>query len=241
MSEKIQKYLANIGVDSRRQIEALIKDGRITVNGAPAHVGQRIEGNESIMLDGKPVAAPNTDETQLLIYHKPEGLICTRSDESGRPTVFEDLPPCNVGRWVMVGRLDINTTGVLLFTNNGEFANRLMHPSQGLEREYAVRVYGRVNDSMLIQLTKGVMLEDGMAHFQTITDEGGDGANHWYRVVLLRGRNREVKRLWESQGVEVSRLIRIRYGSIELSNKIPPGKFRIATQQELKTLESLLK
>lgn len=240
MSEKIQKYLASLGVNSRRQIETMIANGRITVNGETAHLGQRIEGNEIIHLDGQPIVSAQQHETQLLIYHKPEGKVCTRSDESDRPTVFEDLPACEHGRWVMVGRLDINTTGLLLFTNNGELAHRLMHPSQGLEREYAVRVYGRVDQQMLARLKKGVMLDDGMANFQTIEDAGGEGANHWYHVVLMRGRNREVKRLWESQGITVSRLIRIRYGAIKLSNNLPIGKYRFATQEELRALQSLL-
>lgn len=240
MSEKIQKYLANLGLDSRRQIEQMIAAGRITVNGEVAHLGQRVEGNETIQVDGKTVGKSEINETQVLIYHKPDGKVCTRSDESGRPTVFEDLPPCKEGRWVMVGRLDLSTTGLLLFTNNGELAHQLMHPSQELEREYAVRVYGKVEDAMLELLKKGVDLEDGLSRFESIEDAGGEGANHWYRVILKRGRNREVKRLWESQGITVSRLIRIRYGSIYLSNTLPAGQSRLATQQEIQSLKKIL-
>lgn len=240
MSEKIQKFLAAQGVHSRRQIESMISEGRVTVNGELAHVGQRIEGTEIICVDGQSVTQSPQVSRKLLIYHKPEGKVCTRSDESGRPTVFEDLPPCESGRWVMVGRLDINTTGILLFTNDGELAHQLMHPSQGLEREYAVRVYGKVDQSVIDRLLKGVYLEDGFAHFDSISDAGGEGRNHWYHVVLKRGRNREVKRLWESQGMTVSRLIRIRYGSIHLSNTLPLGKTRYATESELHSLQALL-
>lgn len=240
MSEKIQKFLANLGVDSRRQIEAMIAAGRITVNGEVAHLGQRIEGNETIKVDGKPVGKQELSQTQILVYHKPEGKVCTRSDESGRPTVFEDLPPCSEGRWVMVGRLDLNTTGLLLFTNDGELAHQLMHPSQGLEREYAVRVFGQVDDAMLERLKKGVQLDDGYSRFESIQEAGGEGANRWYRVILKRGRNREVKRLWESQGITVSRLIRIRYGTIHLSNNLPVGQSRLATQQEINSLKKNL-
>jgi 23S rRNA pseudouridine2605 synthase len=240
MSEKIQKFLANLGLNSRRQIESMISEGRVTVNGELAHVGQRIEGNEDIRVDGQSIIQESQIETKLLIYNKPEGLICSSSDESGRPTVFEDLPPCPSGRWVMVGRLDINTTGLLLFTNDGELANQLMHPSKGLEREYAVRVYGKVDPRVLDQLIHGVYLDDGFANFDSIKDAGGEGANHWYHVVLKRGRNREVKRLWESQGMTVSRLIRIRYGSIALSQTLSLGKTRYATRSELQSLLLLL-
>jgi 23S rRNA pseudouridine2605 synthase len=241
MTEKIQKFLANLGLNSRRQIESMISEGRVTVDGELAHVGQRVEGTEDIRVDGQPIANEAQIQTKLLIYNKPEGLVCTRSDESGRPTVFEDLPPCDSGRWVMVGRLDINTTGLLLFTNDGELANQLMHPSRGLEREYAVRVYGKVDQTVLDRLIKGVYLDDGFANFESIKDAGGEGRNHWYRVVLKRGRNREVKRLWESQCMTVSRLIRIRYGSITLSNTLPVGKTRYATQAELQALLSSLR
>jgi 23S rRNA pseudouridine2605 synthase len=233
---KLQKFLANLGVNSRRQIESMIEAGRITVNGELAHLGQRVEGTEDIRVDGKRIACAPVCETKLLIYNKPEGLVCTRSDEEGRPTVFEDLPPCESGRWVMVGRLDVNTTGLLLFTNDGELAHKLMHPSHQLEREYAVRVYGKVEHGLIQRLLKGVELEDGYSRFESIVDAGGDGANHWYHVVLTRGRNREVRRLWESQGLTVSRLIRIRYGTIQLPSNLSPGKTREATQSELKGL-----
>lgn len=237
MSEKLQKYLANIGVGSRRQIETLIRENRVLVNGEVAHIGQRIEGDESITLDGQSVqVTPEKQKTTVLVYHKPEGKVCTRSDESGRETVFTDLPECEQGRWVMVGRLDISTSGLLLFTNSGELAHQLMHPKSEIEREYAVRVYGNVDAAMLQRLQKGVQLEDGPARFEKIKDAGGEGRNHWYHVVLKRGRNREVRRLWESQGVTVSRLMRIRFGSIELGKKLPVGHTRVLNAEELKKL-----
>lgn len=237
MSEKIQKFLANLGVNSRRQLEIMIAAGRVTVNGEPAHLGQRIEGDENIRVDGKLIGAAPLIQTKVLLYNKPESIICTRFDEENRPTVFDFLPECPQGRWVMVGRLDINTTGLLLFTNDGELANRLMHPAQEIEREYAVRVYGKVDRAMIDRLLAGIKLEDGFAHFESIQDAGGDGANHWYQVVLRRGRNREVRRLWESQGIVVSRLMRIRYGCIELAN-LGVGQTRYATDAELEGLRA---
>jgi 23S rRNA pseudouridine2605 synthase len=217
VSEKLQKVLARAGLGSRRQIEHWIEAGRITINGDPAALGARVTPDQTIRVDGRNIPTHVLQSQQrILIYHKPEGEVCTRSDPQGRPTVFEKLPKLRGARWITIGRLDFNTSGLLLFTTDGELANRLMHPSHEIEREYAVRVLGKVNDEMLARLKKGVMLEDGPAHFDAIVDAGGSGANHWYHVVLKEGRNREVRRLWEAVGIKVSRLIRVRFGSVQL-------------------------
>ena len=225
MSEKLQKVLARAGKGSRRELETVISSGRITVNGKVAYLGDRVEGNEQIKMDGHLVTIKTKEDDlcRVLMYNKPEGEMCTRKDPEGRPTVFDRLPPLQDGRWVAVGRLDINTSGMLLFTTDGELASRLMHPSQKVEREYAVRVFGEVNEAMLQTLRTGVKLEDGPAKFQNITYRGGEGRNHWFHVVLSEGRNREVRRLWESQDVQVSRLIRVRYGDMEMKRQLPLG------------------
>lgn len=224
-AERIQKVLANAGLGSRRHIEDWLRQGAIKVNDRVAGLGDRITPDDRVSINGKPVKLeqPDTDEFAVLAYHKPVGEICTRRDREGRTTVFEQLPHCPSGRWINVGRLDINTSGLILFTNSGELANRLMHPASNIEREYAVRVLGKVSDEAIDRLLKGVTLEDGEAAFARIEDKGGQGANHWYNVVLSEGRNREVKRLWESQGVTVSRLMRIRYGPCTLPRSVRPG------------------
>ncbi len=224
-SEKLQKVLARAGKGSRREIEAMISAGRVSVDGNNAYLGDRVDGTEQIRIDGHQVklTAQEDDLCRILMYNKPEGEMCTRKDPEGRITVFDRLPPLESGRWVAVGRLDINTSGMLLFTTDGELANRLMHPSQKVEREYAVRVFGEINEAMLQTLRAGVKLEDGMARFQKITYRGGEGRNHWFHVVLSEGRNREVRRLWESQDVQVSRLIRVRYGDMEMQRQLPLG------------------
>jgi 23S rRNA pseudouridine2605 synthase len=221
MAERVQKVLARGGLGSRREIEAWIKEGRVRINGVRAQLGDQIAADDRITIDGRPVAPKRlqTPSSQVILYHKPAGEVCTRRDPEGRPTVFRALPRPSQGRWISVGRLDINTSGLLLLTTDGELANRLLHPSQRLEREYAVRVLGSVEEAMLERLQKGVKLEDGPARFTRILEAGGEGANHWYHVILQEGRKREVRRLWESQGVQVSRLIRIRFGSVIL----PPG------------------
>jgi 23S rRNA pseudouridine2605 synthase len=225
--ERIQKYLANQGAGSRRQIDALLQQGRISVNGKVAKPGDQIDGREKIAIDGKLLRLQrHTAKPKILMYHKPVGEVCTRSDPEGRDTVYQNLPGLNQGRWVGIGRLDINTSGLLLFTNDGALANRLMHPSYEVEREYAVRVHGAVSPEMLQQLRDGIELEDGPAHFDEILDAGGSGSNHWYHVVLKEGRNREVRRLWEAVGVEVSRLVRVRYDQFKLPKWLKPGKYR---------------
>ncbi|MEZ5537339.1 MAG: pseudouridine synthase [Thiolinea sp.] len=225
MKERIQKLLARAGYGSRREIERWITAGEIMINGKPAELGQQISVQDHVILRGQPLnlAARFQATPKVLAYHKKAGEICTLSDPEGRPTVFESLPKIHQGRWIMIGRLDINTDGLLLFTTDGELANRLMHPSRQIEREYATRVLGEVDAEMLKQLKAGVELEDGSAKFLRIKDAGGEGANHWYHVVLAEGRNREVRRLWESQGVKVSRLIRIRYGNINLPRYLRAG------------------
>ena len=225
--DRIQKFLAHQGVASRRQVDQMLQAGRITVNGQVAKPGDQVEGGEKIALDGKLIRIDRADlKPKLLMYHKPIGEVCTRADPEGRTDVFKSLPGLGRGRWVSIGRLDINTSGLILFTNQGELANRLMHPSFEVEREYAVRVHGVVNADMLKQLEQGVQLEDGLARFDQIIDSGGEGTNHWYHVIIKEGRNREVRRLWESVGVEVSRLVRVRYDQFNLPKWLKPGKYR---------------
>lgn len=234
--EKIQKVLARIGIASRRHIEKYISEGRIEIGNRLATIGDRINGNEKIKLDGHLIKLPPPISTRLLAYHKPIGLVCTRSDPQGRETVYSQLPPIKIGRWVMIGRLDINTSGLLLFTNNGELANKLMHPSSNIEREYAVRVLGEVSKQTEKKLLTGVKLEDGLAKFKRLMANGKKGANQWYRVVLNEGRNRIVRRLWESQGITVSRLIRIRFGKIRLAKDLPSGQYIELDQRSIKHL-----
>ncbi|MGP6486829.1 23S rRNA pseudouridine(2605) synthase RluB [Duffyella gerundensis] len=227
MSEKLQKVLARAGHGSRREIETMISAGRVSVDGKIATLGDRVEVDKSmkIRIDGHIVAITEsaTEVCRVLAYYKPEGELCTRNDPEGRPTVFDRLPRLRGARWVAVGRLDVNTCGLLLFTTDGELANRLMHPSREVEREYAVRVFGQVDDDKIRQLSRGVQLEDGPAAFKTIKFAGGEGINQWYNVTLTEGRNREVRRLWEAVGVQVSRLIRVRYGDIPLPKGLPRG------------------
>lgn len=225
-SEKLQKVLANNGLGSRREMERWIQEGRIVVNGAPATLGDRVEVSDKISVDGHQIAR-NKEKSpcRVLMYNKPEGELCAKVDPEGRPTVFERLPILTGERWITVGRLDINTSGLLLFTNDGELANRLMHPSHEVEREYSVRVFGEVTPKMLRDLSKGVELEDGPAKFNHIhvRPKDSESLNQWFNVTLSEGRNREVRRLWESQGVQVSRLIRVRYGNLDLIKRLPQG------------------
>lgn len=237
--EKLQKVLARLGLGSRRDIEGWISAGRLKVNGEVATLGQRIEPTDSILLDDRPVRVEEAAQVvrRVLIYNKPDGEVCTRSDPEGRPTVFDRLPRLQSGRWINIGRLDLNTTGLLLFTTDGELANRMMHPSYEMDREYAVRIRGEVTEEMIETLKNGVMLEDGPAKFTDIQEApGGDGLNRWFHVVVMEGRNREVRRLWESQGVVVSRLKRVRFGPVFLTSELSMGRWREMTQQEVDIL-----
>ena len=236
--ERLQKILARAGLGSRREIEAWISAGRITVNGKVATLGDRVSTGDRIKVDKNEIklASSLPAATQVLAYYKPEGEIVTRKDPEGRRTVYEGLPTPQRGKWTAVGRLDINSAGLLLFTTNGELAHRLMHPSANLEREYAVRIFGAATQEQLNNLLRGVQLEDGSARFTVIVDAGGSGVNHWYHVVLKEGRNREVRRLWESQGLQVSRLIRVRFGSCLLPRNKRHGQSWELTQAEVNDL-----
>ncbi|PWB33492.1 23S rRNA pseudouridine(2605) synthase RluB [Pseudomonas sp. SDI] len=237
--EKLQKVLARIGVGSRRDVEAWIGEGRIKVNGVAATLGQRVDMHDAISVDGRLIKREEAAETvrRVIMYNKPDGEICTRDDPEGRPTVFDRLPRPKEGRWINVGRLDINTTGLLMFTTDGELANRLMHPSSEMDREYAVRVRGEVDEDMIARLKAGVVLEDGPARFTDIQEApGGEGFNHWYHCVVMEGRNREVRRLWESQGLVVSRLKRVRFGPVFLNSDLPMGRWREMSQGEVNIL-----
>ncbi len=238
MSEKLQKVLARAGLGSRRTMEQWIEAGRVTVNGEVARLGKRVTPDDTIRVDGRRLTAEQTAPRRIrvLAYHKPVGEICSRGDPEGRPTLFEHLPRLRTGRWITIGRLDLNTSGLLLITNDGELANRLMHPSSGIEREYAMRIRGEVEDEILQRLRKGVELEDGPARFERLWDAGGSGVNHWYHGILKEGRNREVRRLWESQGLTVSRLIRVRYGPVTLRRGLPPGRWDELEEPEVNEL-----
>ncbi|MGE5153617.1 MAG: 23S rRNA pseudouridine(2605) synthase RluB [Bdellovibrio bacteriovorus] len=230
----MQKVLAELGLGSRRVVEGWIGEGRIRVNGQVAKLGDRVTSADRIRLDGHEVRRTRRREVtrEIIAYHKPEGELVTRRDPEERPTVFRRLPRPKAGRWIAVGRLDINTSGLILFTTDGELANRLMHPSREVEREYAVRILGEVPPGALARLTEGIELEDGLARFERVEERGGSGANRWYHVVLREGRNREVRRLWEAAGCQVSRLIRVRYGNVELGRRLFPGVWRRLTEEE---------
>ncbi|GEA49641.1 ribosomal large subunit pseudouridine synthase B [Vibrio inusitatus NBRC 102082] len=243
MSEKLQKILARAGHGSRRELESLIKSGRVSVNGQVATLGERLEDDIAVVrIDGHQVSvkAPEEVVCRVLAYYKPEGELCTRHDPEGRRTVFDRLPKINGARWISVGRLDANTSGLLLFTTDGELANRLMHPSRQVEREYLVRVFGDVNEQKVRNLTRGVQLEDGMARFEDIVYAGGEGMNHTFYVVINEGRNREVRRLWESQDTTVSRLKRVRYGDIFLEKKLPRGGWMEMDLKQVNYLRELV-
>ena len=224
-SERLQKVLSQAGLGSRREMEKWIESGWIHVNGSLATVGVSVTADDKISVKGRVIDNPLriVGRTRILLYHKPVGEISSRSDPKHSRTVFDNLPHLKFGRWVQVGRLDINTSGLLIFTNNGDLANRLMHPKYEIEREYAVRVRGEVMPETIQALLRGVALEDGTAKFKKITFRGGEGTNSWYHVILSEGRNREVRRLWQSQSVDVSRLIRIRYGSIFMPRSLARG------------------
>jgi len=239
-AERLQKLLAAAGHGSRREVEAWIGAGRLKVNGLTAKLGDRARPGDLIELDDRPLALRAAGAApRVLLYHKPDGEMVTRSDPEGRPTVFQRLPPIPGGKWVAVGRLDINTAGLLLFTDSGELANRLMHPRYEVQREYAVRVLGALQPEERRRLLAGVPLEDGMARFDTLEPSGAaEGANRWYRVTLREGRNREVRRLFEALGRKVSRLLRVRYGPVELPRDLRPGQWR---ELDRKSVEAIVK
>ena len=240
--EKIQKVLAREGLGSRREIEGWLAAGRIEVNGRLAKLGDRVVRKDHIALDSRPVLRTSAAEqaADIIIYHKPPGQLVTRSDPKGRPTIFAHLPAPTAGRWIAIGRLDYQTAGLLLLTTDGGLANQLMHPSGHMAREYAVRVFGEVTEPMLAQLVRGQQFEDGFARFEEVVDSGGSGINHWYHVVIMSGQNRIVRRLWESVGVQVSRLKRVRFGPIFLPKRLAPGGHAFLTEGEKKQLLSEL-
>nr|WP_281251665.1 23S rRNA pseudouridine(2605) synthase RluB [Oceanospirillum sanctuarii] len=240
-TEKLQKVLARTGMGSRREMERLIETGEVAINGQTAKLGDRVSINDRVTVHGRLVKLVSEEEVprRVIMYSKPEGELCTRHDPQGRRTVFDRLPKLKGERWISIGRLDINTSGLLLFTTDGELANRLMHPSQQIEREYAVRVMGDVKPEHVKAMVEGVMLEDGMANFTDVQEFGGEGINTWFHVVIMEGRNREVRRLWESQGLTVSRLKRVRYGSIFLDKRARAGEWIELTQQEIDQLSEM--
>lgn len=234
MDEKLQKVLARAGIGSRREMERWIEQGRVKVNDQVATTGDRVSETDKIKVDNKFIAQRRTQVTQRVIaYHKPVGEVCTRDDPEGRKTIFQNLPKLTSGRWISIGRLDLNTSGLLLLTTDGELANKLMHPSSEIEREYAVRILGEVSPEIIKELKTNVPLDDGDAHFVEVKAAGGQGANHWYHVVLKEGRNREVRRLWEYFGFAVSRLMRIRYGNITLERRVRLSKSEDLTEKEM--------
>lgn len=235
--ERVQKALARMGYGSRREIERLIGEQKIRINGQLAKIGDHVKAGDKINIGNRrAVITSDVKRIRVLLYNKPEGEICTQKDEEGRKTVFESIGRLKEGRWISVGRLDINSSGLMLFTNYGDLANHLMHPSSEIEREYAVRVNGEVTSDIIKNLLKGVDLEDGLLKFDQIIDAGGQGANHWYHVILKEGKNREVRRLWQSQDMRVSRLTRVRYGSLVLPRSLKVGKKVELSLDEIKTL-----
>ena len=247
MTEKLQKVLANQGLGSRREMERWIEQGRVSVNGTLATLGDRVDETGQIRVDGHLLSRQTEQPVcRVLMYNKPEGELCSRHDPEGRDTVFDRLPAIRMGRWIAVGRLDMNTSGLLLFTNDGELANRLMHPKCEVEREYAVRVFGDVTHQTLNTLKKGVQLEDGEAKFLSISGKVAppgseeESMNRWFNVTLKEGRNREVRRLWESQGVQVSRLIRVKYGPMDLQKRLPQGAWVELGLEDVNSLRDIV-
>ena len=245
MDEKLQKFLANRGYGSRRQVEQWISDGRVRLNNSVAKIGDRVSINDSIFLDNKKVRSRELVETHIIVYNKPEGLVSTTKDTRGRPLVFDNLPPLKRGKWISVGRLDINTSGLMLFTTNGELANRLMHPKYSIDRKYLVRVYGKVEKKNIEALKKGILIGDEYSRFKNIEYKNEVlkdqvRLNNWFQVTLGSGKNREVRSLWESQGFEVSRLKRISYGPVILPSFVRPGNYAYLSEKEVAQLANLV-
>ncbi|MED6344466.1 MAG: pseudouridine synthase [Pseudomonadota bacterium] len=245
MDEKLQKFLANRGYGSRRQVEQWISDGRVRLNNSVAKIGDRVSINDSIFLDNKKVRSRELVETHIIVYNKPEGLVSTTKDTRGRPLVFDNLPPLKRGKWISVGRLDINTSGLMLFTTNGELANRLMHPRYSIDRKYLVRVYGKVEKKNIEALKKGILIGDEYSRFKNIEYKNEVlkdqvRLNNWFQVTLGSGKNREVRSLWESQGFEVSRLKRISYGPVILPSFVRPGNYSYLSEKEVAQLANLV-
>ena len=239
MKERIHKILSGFGVGSRREIESLIKQGRVFINGNKANLGQKISIKDKVKIDNRIISFPKFQfPLRIIIYNKRIGEVSTRKDPQGRSTIFDSLPELRDSRWISVGRLDINTSGLMLFTNKGEIANKLMHPSSRIEREYIVRVQGEVKEEHLRKLTEGIELEDGLARFTDIQRGRRGKTNQWFAMVILEGRSREVRRLWESQGFQISRLKRVRMGNIFLPTNLSLGKFKDLNEEEIKHLLS---
>lgn len=233
-TQRLHKLLALAGLGSRRDMELLIESGRVTVNGKPAVVAQGVTEHDVVRLDSRPLKLPFEAELpQVLIYHKPEGEIVSQDDPEGRASVFDKLPKIKHGKWIAIGRLDMNTSGLLIFTTSGELANHFMHPRYEVEREYAVRIFGELTEGQMTQLTEGIELEDGPANFDSIRPQGGEGANHWYQVILREGRNREVRRLFEAFQLPVSRLMRVRFGPVNLPPRVKRGTMLKLEQKEV--------
>jgi len=241
MSERLQKLIANAGYGSRRWAERLIEQGRISINNKEATLGDKATIADKVTIDGRFIDLKrySEEETKVLMLNKQAGVICSNKDEEGRKSVFDFLPENT--RWVMVGRLDLNSAGLLLFTNNGELANKLMHPSSEIDREYAVRVLGRVSDEDIKQLISGIELEDGFAKFHKVTVGGGDGANRWYHVVVREGRKREVRRLWEALDFKVSRLIRTRFSDIRMPDNLRANQSELLKPKQVQALLNAVK
>lgn len=240
-THKLHKLLAQAGLGSRREMEELIAAGRATINGRVAAIGDRV-GPDDIVRVGKRTIHFRSEGRlpRVVLYHKPEGEIVSHDDPEGRPSVFDNLPQLRSSKWISIGRLDYNTSGLLIFTTDGELANRLMHPRFEVEREYAVRIMGRLTPEVTTLLTTGVELEDGLAKFDHLSDQGGEGSNHWYRVILKEGRNREVRRMFETVGMTVSRLMRVRFGPINLPPRLKRGKWMELDEAEIKRLLALV-
>jgi 23S rRNA pseudouridine2605 synthase len=237
---KLQKLLAHKGLGSRREMETLIASGEVSINGKTATLGDRAGPGDVIRIGRRVIRVHEEELPKVLLYHKPEGEIVSRHDPEGRPSVFDKLPHLRSSKWIAIGRLDFNTSGLLIFTNDGTLANRLMHPRFEMEREYAVRILGELTEEQMKQLTTGIQLEDGQAAFTYLADQGGEGANHWYRIILKEGKNREVRRMFEAIGITVSRLMRVRFGPLNLPPRIKRGQWLELDEKETRRLLSLI-